>query len=579
MAINAFQAGQLFDVTQAQQEQSLIERQRRERGINALAGMFGPGAQAPQAFATVTGAERAERKFQADEAQRRVLNERTEQIDAANAAQRQVLNDRAERIFSSDEKLRGIVADLNERKFGASQDHIAVLEDLSERKFISAEASLQIQQELARDQFISADSQRTVSNALNERKFVSRETQQDVVNRRVERGFAAGQTQQDIENLRSDRLFQADQTQQDLLNRRVERGFGVSEDQRKIENERQLREDDRKAQTFEEENKFQIATAAIGFLRAGQANKVPFAETVTRLTPALKQLGWTDEMIGDLPSQLANNPNLINELEGALAASRSSKQKRLISTLPVRNADGTTGFIQSFSDGSTRPVEGVTPLREEAGIRRVAATERRTELAAQKLDPDAAARLAAGKEGGKLTAQRVDEGLGEARDAVIAVENSDRSLELLDEGIRTGSIAEFRQEAARFYSDILGQSAEQIASTDEFFARSGIEVANQIKAFGSGTGLSDADREFAKAIVGGRIQLSQTAIRRLVKMRRDISLKTISNYNRDRDAFVKGIPRLGSTFPHISTPGTGAARPARTDIDDLLDRFAPVGGQ
>ncbi len=570
MPINAFQAGQLFNVTRAQQEQTLLERQRREQGINALAGMFGEGALAPQAFATVTTAERGERIFQANEAQRRVVNERNVQLDAGEAAQRKVLNDRAERIFADDKKFRGIVAELNERKFGASQDHIAVLEDLAERQFISKEAALQIQQELARDSFISLDSQRTIFAALNERKFQSSETQQGVSNLQIDRDFEAGQTQQGVANLQKDRVFEAGEIQRGIENRQFERGVDISEDQRKIKNERDLREDDQTAQEIEEKTKSNIAKAAIGFLRAGQANNTPPAETVTRLTPALKQLGWTDEMIGDLPQQLANNPNFINELEGALEASKASKEKRLISTLPVRNADGSTGLIQFFSDGSTRPVPGVTPLREEIKGRRV-------DVAEARIDPTKRGEIKEEEVIGKARGEVIAADLPSSRTEIASqrakirsmTDTTDRAIGALDNAIKQigltstgfiGGVTQFIPGTPSFklVKRLLPVVAQEFVTNLQNMrdlSKTGGAVGNVSNAEGDKLGALNASLDIG---VGPK------------QLREEIEILL--------DAIETSRNNVERAFQEDQA-ARKTLKPARTDIDDLLDKFAPIGGQ
>lgn len=81
MVVNPFQAGQLFNVTRAQQEQQLVRSQRREQGINALAEMFGPTALAPAERASVFGTERAGRTAASAEEQRGLENQRQAIID------------------------------------------------------------------------------------------------------------------------------------------------------------------------------------------------------------------------------------------------------------------------------------------------------------------------------------------------------------------------------------------------------------------------------------------------------------------------------------------------------------------
>lgn len=96
MAFNPFQSGQQFAQLQEQRQQAIEAERRRQEGIAALSEEFGPGAQAPAAFAAVTGADRAERGFQAREEQRALDNVRQAEIDAERREQRDLLNQRVE---------------------------------------------------------------------------------------------------------------------------------------------------------------------------------------------------------------------------------------------------------------------------------------------------------------------------------------------------------------------------------------------------------------------------------------------------------------------------------------------------
>lgn len=59
----------------------------------------------------------------------------------------------------------------------------------------------------------------------------------------------------------------------------------------------------------------------------------------------------------------------------------------------------------------------------------------------------------------------------------------------------------------------------------------GNQVGQIIKQFGAGTGLSDADREYAEKIVGGKITLNEGAIRRLIYINEKAHKNVINRYN------------------------------------------------
>ena len=72
------------------------------------------------------------------------------------------------------------------------------------------------------------------------------------------------------------------------------------------------------------------------------------------------------------------------------------------------------------------------------------------------------------------------------------------------------------------------EEATNLASnTEAFFAYRGRAVAEIITAFGSGTGLSDKDREYAQKIAAGEISMTKESIRRLLEIERRHAKNTI----------------------------------------------------
>ena len=117
--------------------------------------------------------------------------------------------------------------------------------------------------------------------------------------------------------------------------------------------------------------------------------------------------------------------------------------------------------------------------------------------------------------------------------AVTSLENLKEAESLLDSGMITGAGAEFLTSAGNLLASRLGfQAAEDpVANTQAFAATMGTQVGQIIKQFGSGTGLSDADREYAEKIVGGKITLTEKAIRRLIGINKKAFKNVIKRYN------------------------------------------------
>lgn len=117
--------------------------------------------------------------------------------------------------------------------------------------------------------------------------------------------------------------------------------------------------------------------------------------------------------------------------------------------------------------------------------------------------------------------------------AVSGLQNIQEAKQLLDKGVITGTGADWITQAGNFLASRLGfTSAEDpVANTQAYQAMMGRQVGEIIKQFGSGTGLSDADREYAMKIAGGNISVSETALRKIIDINERAYKNTIRNYN------------------------------------------------
>lgn len=155
---------------------------------------------------------------------------------------------------------------------------------------------------------------------------------------------------------------------------------------------------------------------------------------------------------------------------------------------------------------------------------------------AKKFD-DTMAELAA-KELGDLSRQA---------EAAVQIQNSSRLLKpLLDNpDFISGTLGDARLAVAK----ALGLPGAE--ETQTYFAGIGDQVAARVKAFGSGTGISDADRKFAEKIAGGSIELTPEAIRRIVKINNETATNSIKAYNKRREFLSKKHPEMKDYFPEI----------------------------
>lgn len=112
------------------------------------------------------------------------------------------------------------------------------------------------------------------------------------------------------------------------------------------------------------------------------------------------------------------------------------------------------------------------------------------------------------------------------------------------EGMDTGLGANAKLQIRRLGELILGQEFDpKVTNQEAFIAEAGKLVAEQIKDFGSGTGLSDADREYAKLIAGADPTLQLQTLRNLLSIRERDLTGVVNKWNDTVDRFYEGADK------------------------------------
>jgi hypothetical protein len=147
---------------------------------------------------------------------------------------------------------------------------------------------------------------------------------------------------------------------------------------------------------------------------------------------------------------------------------------------------------------------------------------------------------------GETAAKRLDDFRTKAESAVSSLQNSEQLSPLLDDPkFISGTFANARTAVAKAVGI-------DVSATEAYFAGVGQQVAERITAFGAGTGLSDADREFAKKIAAGEETLDVNSIRRIIRINNQSAQNVINRYNTERGMLAKKEPEVLNYYPEIN---------------------------
>lgn len=131
--------------------------------------------------------------------------------------------------------------------------------------------------------------------------------------------------------------------------------------------------------------------------------------------------------------------------------------------------------------------------------------------------------------------------------------------------IITGPLANLELGTKELLANFGLYEGEDVAKTQEYIALLGRRVASIISSFGSGTAISNTDREYASKIAGGDINMDLKALRRLNSIYRETVVKTIDMHNkqvlRDFDVdnpqniqFIRSLTIPDEEYSYFKTP-------------------------
>ena len=167
-----------------------------------------------------------------------------------------------------------------------------------------------------------------------------------------------------------------------------------------------------------------------------------------------------------------------------------------------------------------------------------------------------------GTELAKVGAKNFTDLQEKAMKAAETIRSIDESFPMIDD-MFTGALANVKLNVNRYamaFGIDLGD-LEGITNTETYAAMAATRVADYITNLGAGTGLSDADREFAQAVVAGNVTADASSLKRILTSLRDGAVNKINKYNEVREDVRSGLGSgqqgVLNFFPAVEVPEGG----------------------
>lgn len=185
---------------------------------------------------------------------------------------------------------------------------------------------------------------------------------------------------------------------------------------------------------------------------------------------------------------------------------------------------------------------------------------------------------------GKGQAKSVIDSRATAQDAVSIIDTVETGRGLLKSGMITGAGADFMvnlNQALKTAGVDFGY-ADASANSQAYAANMAQNVGKIIKQFGAGTGLSDADRQYAEKMAAGKITLDAKALNKILDINERGARNVITRHNKDVEGIKTNIPLKVEMPVKRAEPPMFAVNPTtgeRIQSTDGGKNWTSVGGQ
>ena len=210
-------------------------------------------------------------------------------------------------------------------------------------------------------------------------------------------------------------------------------------------------------------------------------------------------------------------------------------------------------------------MQGTLPEPTPAGVReaewyRKASPDQRAAYDAAKASGRPVTQIINAQEGalqkklGDVKGTTIEKGLAAAQDAESIIDTIGVGRQILNAGATTGFGANFLVNVGQALRQVgVDLNADESANAQTYMANMAQNVGRIIKQFGAGTGLSNADREYAEKMAGGNITLDERALRRILDINEKMSRNVIKRHNDNVKRFNAGEEFLIQEPPSAET--------------------------
>lgn len=184
--------------------------------------------------------------------------------------------------------------------------------------------------------------------------------------------------------------------------------------------------------------------------------------------------------------------------------------------------------------------------------------------------PEFQGQLASSQEGGKRAVTRLDEDEAAADQSLASIGSIQNSLTLLNEGLRTGTLAGARQSVARAIATLTGDDpSAATTNTDAYIASSAPRVVEIVRALAP---VTDQDKEFINAAVGGALSVTTPeSMRKILEMAYRTAAGKVERYNTRLGVLGEEYTNIADDFKPRELPKLDFAAPAAQRVRIRVD--------